>query len=71
MYTWPVDCPQNLYSELYNNELFIFIFTKDLIKDLQIAKKQSWEEKERLSAQYEEDRKLNLAKKVRNELQLV
>ncbi|XP_072040599.1 osmotic avoidance abnormal protein 3-like isoform X1 [Amphiura filiformis] len=36
---------------------------QDLIKDLQIAKRQSWEEKERLSAQYEEDRKLNLAKK--------
>lgn len=36
---------------------------QDLIKDLQIAKKQSWEEKERMSAQYEEDRKLNLAKK--------
>ncbi|XP_033124252.1 kinesin-like protein KIF3B [Anneissia japonica] len=36
---------------------------QDLIKDLQIAKKQTWEEKERLSVQYEEDRKVNLANK--------
>ncbi|PIK49831.1 putative kinesin-like protein FLA10 [Apostichopus japonicus] len=36
---------------------------QDLIKDLQVAKTQTWEAKERLSMQYEEDRKLNLAKK--------
>ncbi|PVD34448.1 hypothetical protein C0Q70_05721 [Pomacea canaliculata] len=35
----------------------------DLIKDLQLAKKQTWEEKERLSGQYEEERKINLANK--------
>ncbi|XP_025087513.1 chromosome-associated kinesin KIF4A-like isoform X3 [Pomacea canaliculata] len=36
---------------------------EDLIKDLQLAKKQTWEEKERLSGQYEEERKINLANK--------
>ncbi|XP_038055718.1 kinesin-like protein FLA10 [Patiria miniata] len=36
---------------------------QELIKDLQIAKSQTWDGKERMSAQYEEDRKLNLAKK--------
>ncbi|XP_022091493.1 kinesin-like protein FLA10 [Acanthaster planci] len=36
---------------------------QELIKDLQIAKNQTWEGKEKLSTQYEEDRKLNLAKK--------
>lgn len=36
---------------------------QDLIHDLQIAKRQTWEEKERLSAQYEEERKTNLANK--------
>ncbi|XP_071951245.1 uncharacterized protein [Antedon mediterranea] len=36
---------------------------QELIKDLQIAKKQTWEEKERLSIQYEDDRKVNLANK--------
>jgi len=34
---------------------------QDLIHDLQIAKHQTWEEKERLSARYEEERKTNLA----------
>ena len=32
--------------------------------DLQLAKKQTWEEKERLSALYEEQRKINLANRV-------
>ncbi|XP_054755999.1 kinesin-2b-like [Lytechinus pictus] len=36
---------------------------QDLIKDLQIAKRQGWEEKERQSTQYEEERRENLAKK--------
>ncbi|XP_033631651.1 kinesin-like protein FLA10 [Asterias rubens] len=36
---------------------------QELIKDLQIAKSQTWDEKERMSAQHEEDRKLNFAKK--------
>lgn len=34
---------------------------EDLVSDLQLAKKQTWEEKERLSAQYEEQRKIHLA----------
>ncbi|XP_076468028.1 kinesin-like protein KIF3A isoform X2 [Babylonia areolata] len=34
---------------------------EDLVSDLQLAKKQTWEEKERLSAQYEDQRKINLA----------
>lgn len=36
---------------------------EDLVQDLQIAKRQTWEEKKRLSAQYEEERKTNLANK--------
>ncbi|CAH1778263.1 unnamed protein product, partial [Owenia fusiformis] len=36
---------------------------EDLIRDLQIAKRQTWEEKERLSEQYEQERKINLANK--------
>ncbi|XP_070553621.1 kinesin-like protein klp-20 [Ptychodera flava] len=34
---------------------------QDLVHDLQIAKRQTWEEKERLSQQYEDERKVNLA----------
>ncbi|XP_041358432.1 chromosome-associated kinesin KIF4-like [Gigantopelta aegis] len=34
-----------------------------LVQDLQIAKRQTWAEKERLSARYEEERKINLANK--------
>ncbi|KAK7096714.1 kinesin-2b-like [Littorina saxatilis] len=34
---------------------------EDLVSDLQLAKKQTWEEKERLSAQFEDQRKVNLA----------
>ncbi|KAL3879007.1 hypothetical protein ACJMK2_031328 [Sinanodonta woodiana] len=36
---------------------------EDLVKDLQIAKKQTWEERERQSMKYEEERKVNLANK--------
>lgn len=43
---------------------FIDLSLKELIKDLQIAKSQTWDEKERMSTQHEEDRKLNFAKKV-------
>lgn len=39
-------------------------FLQDLVSDLQLAKKQTWEEKERLSALYEEQRKINLANRV-------
>ncbi|XP_074651928.1 kinesin-like protein KIF13A [Tubulanus polymorphus] len=34
---------------------------EDMIQDLQIAKRQTWEEKEKLSEQFEEERKTNLA----------
>ena len=34
------------------------------MRDLQIAKKQTWDEKQRSSARYEEERKVNLANKV-------
>lgn len=37
---------------------------QELIKDLQVAKQQTWEEKETLSARYEAERKTNLANKV-------
>ncbi|KAK7485572.1 hypothetical protein BaRGS_00023147, partial [Batillaria attramentaria] len=36
---------------------------EDLVSDLQLAKKQTWEEKERQSARFEEERKINLANK--------
>ncbi len=35
-----------------------------MISDLQMAKKQTWEEKQRLSEMYENERKKNLANKV-------
>ena len=35
-----------------------------MITDLQVAKQQTWEEKERLSEMYEEERRKNLASKV-------
>ena len=35
-----------------------------MISDLQVAKQQTWEEKERLSRMYEDERKNNLANKV-------
>ena len=35
-----------------------------MIHDLQVAKQQTWEEKERLSEMYEEERRKNLASKV-------
>ncbi|KAI0227726.1 Kinesin-like protein KIF13A [Lamellibrachia satsuma] len=35
----------------------------ELIRDLQVAKRQTWEEKERMSAKFEEERKINLANK--------
>ena len=39
---------------------------QELVKDLQIAKQQTWEEKENLSARFEEERRTNLANKVCN-----
>ncbi len=57
-----------LMYPVFTNNLKIIIFDgclfQDLIHDLQIAKRQTWEEKERLSAQYEEERKTNLANRV-------
>ena len=35
-----------------------------MIQDLEMAKKETWEEKERLSAMYEDERTKNLASKV-------
>lgn len=35
-----------------------------MIADLQVAKQQTWEEKERLSEMYEEERRKNMASKV-------
>ena len=35
-----------------------------MVSDLQLAKQETWEEKERLSEMYEEERRKNLAKKV-------
>ena len=37
---------------------------QDLVRDLQIAKQQTWAEKEKASSRYEEERKINLANKV-------
>ena len=36
-----------------------------MIADLQVAKQQTWEEKERLSEMYEEERRKNMASKVK------
>ncbi len=37
---------------------------ESMIADLQVAKQETWEEKERLSDMYEEERRKNLASKV-------
>lgn len=37
---------------------------QELIKDLQTAKRQTWEERERLSEHYDEERRITLANKV-------
>ena len=37
---------------------------QDMIRNLQLAKQQTWEERERTSAAFEEDRRKNLANKV-------
>ena len=39
-------------------------FWQKMIQDLEHAKKETWEEKERLSLSYEEERTKNLASKV-------
>ena len=44
--------------------MYSMVYIQELIKDLQVAKRQTWEEKERLSSQYEDERKANLANKV-------
>lgn len=41
-----------------------FVFLKELIKDLQTAKRQTWEERERLSERFDEERRVNLSNKV-------
>ena len=40
------------------------IYMQELVKDLQVAKRQTWDEKENQSARFEEERKANLANKV-------
>ncbi len=39
-------------------------YDQELIKDLQTAKRQTWEERERLSEHYDEERRITLANKV-------
>jgi len=54
------------HTERFGDWLTIFVtpILQDLVKDLQIAKKQTWAEKQRASSKYEEERKVNLANKV-------
>lgn len=40
------------------------ILLQELVQDLQIAKQQTWEEKQKLSLKYEEERRGNLANRV-------
>lgn len=42
----------------------LFVVNQELIKDLQTAKRQTWEERERLSEHYDEERRITLANKV-------
>ena len=44
--------------------MYIFVVNQELIKDLQTAKRQTWEERERLSEHYDEERRITLANKV-------
>lgn len=44
--------------------MYIFVVNQELIKDLQTAKLQTWEERERLSEHYDEERRITLANKV-------
>lgn len=41
----------------------VLFVTQQMIRDLHLAKQQTWEERERLSAVFEEDRRKNLANK--------
>lgn len=45
----------------------ILLHMQKMIQDLEHAKKETWEEKERLSLSYEEERTKNLASKVSND----
>ena len=60
---WIITWTMTLFVLFVNRFYYI---VQDLIHDLQIAKRQTWEEKEKLSAQYEEERKTNLANRVSN-----
>lgn len=42
----------------------LFFVNQELIKDLQTAKRQTWEERDRLSEHYDEERRITLANKV-------
>lgn len=49
----------------------ILRYIQKMIQDLELAKKETWEEKERLSSKYEEERTKNLANKVSTMVELV
>ena len=42
------------------------LLLQELVKDLQIAKQQTWEGKQKLSLKFEEERKDNLANRVKH-----
>ena len=48
----------------------IFFFKQALVQDLQIAKRSTWDEREKQSSKYQNERKTNLANKVNNTLWL-
>ena len=59
--------PANIlrYTVLFHSCVIVFVTTtQKMIQDLELAKKETWEEKERLSARYEDERTKNLASKV-------
>ena len=46
------------------DKLCLILLIQELIKDLQTAKRQTWEERERLSELDDEERRITLANKV-------
>lgn len=46
--------------------LFFFFIKQALVQDLQIAKRSTWDEREKQSSKYQNERKTNLANKVTN-----
>lgn len=45
---------------------FVFFIKQALVQDLQIAKRSTWDEREKQSSKYQNERKTNLANKVTN-----